>query len=225
LRSAAQKSVQLAKTKTEKQNKMKKNLTKYAAFLACTGLLAIRAHANTILGTSNADPFAVGTAIAGVDYGNFGGQTGGDIEMANEFIGVALGGTKTTLGTGVAGANTVYTRSLNPFSLATANATGASGASGTGLNIVGANVEITLGTGFTYLVAKWDGPNGGAMVYDIAGLSAGTVIDVPNVAFGHGMTGFTLLDGTTNHVPDGGTTVLLLGAALSGLGLIRRKLS
>jgi hypothetical protein len=26
-------------------------------------------------------------------------------------------------------------------------------------------------------------------------------------------------------VPDGGTTVLMLGAALSGLGLIRRKLS
>jgi hypothetical protein len=29
----------------------------------------------------------------------------------------------------------------------------------------------------------------------------------------------------TSSVPDGGTTVLLLGAALSGLGLIRRKLS
>jgi VPDSG-CTERM motif len=33
------------------------------------------------------------------------------------------------------------------------------------------------------------------------------------------------LDGSLTTVPDGGTTVLLLGAALSGLGLIRRKLA
>ena len=28
---------------------------------------------------------------------------------------------------------------------------------------------------------------------------------------------------TTNSVPDGGTTVLLLGAALSGVGFLRRR--
>ena len=33
------------------------------------------------------------------------------------------------------------------------------------------------------------------------------------------------LDGSLVTVPDGGTTVMLLGAALSGLGLIRRKLA
>ncbi|HYG22130.1 MAG TPA: VPDSG-CTERM sorting domain-containing protein [Verrucomicrobiae bacterium] len=36
---------------------------------------------------------------------------------------------------------------------------------------------------------------------------------------------FSFQSGTAAGVPDGGTTVMLLGAALSGLGLIRRKMA
>lgn len=43
---------------------------------------------------------------------------------------------------------------------------------------------------------------------------------------GFGKTGaaFTWQSTSATNIPDGGTTVMLLGAALSGLGLIRRKL-
>ena len=203
-----------------------KNLTILALTATCACLAVTSSQANTILAAANTDPYALGSVVPGVDYGNFGGQTGGDVVMVNTLIPLALNATASPLGQQSSPSTpTLYTRSGNAFSpLPTAVTTGASGQSGSGLSIVGGYVEITLGSGFTYLAAKWDGPQGGAMVYDIAGLAAGTVIDLPQTAFGHGMTGWTLIDGTTT-VPDGGTTVLLLGAALSGLGLVRRKLS
>jgi hypothetical protein len=83
--------------------------------------------------------------------------------------------------------------------------------------------QITLtGSGAYYLVAKYDGPNGGAEVWDISGLSGGDIINLPSKAWRHGMTGYALFGAS---IPDGGATVLLLGAALSGLGVLRRKLS
>jgi len=67
------------------------------------------------------------------------------------------------------------------------------------------------------------------------GLSATFVINVPGVNVDSSVNDIVFSFGTTagdnvpvnppRGVPDGGTTVLLLGAALSGLGLIRRKLS
>lgn len=96
---------------------------------------------------------------------------------------------------------------------------------------------ITLGQGFGYLVARYDGQNAGAEVWDIAGLAAGTTIQIPQTAYvgsGHLLNGPA--PGTTdqyqitswtlfNPVPDGGLTVAMLGAALTGIGLLRRKLS
>jgi hypothetical protein len=38
-------------------------------------------------------------------------------------------------------------------------------------------------------------------------------------------SGNVLIDSVTGNVPDGGTTIMLLGGALMGLGLIKRKLS
>jgi hypothetical protein len=56
---------------------------------------------------------------------------------------------------------------------------------------------------------------------NIPGLTAADVVN--GIQFSFGTTPGLNIPGTS--VPDGGTTVLLLGAALSGLGLIRRKLS
>lgn len=56
----------------------------------------------------------------------------------------------------------------------------------------------------------------------IPGMTADTVIN--DVLFSFGTTSGVTSPGGPPTVPDGGTTVLLLGAALSGLGLIRRKL-
>lgn len=61
-------------------------------------------------------------------------------------------------------------------------------------------------------------------VLNIPGLTAADVVNNVQFSFGTNPDSPTI-PGTPPGVPDGGTTVLLLGAALSGLGLIRRKLS
>jgi hypothetical protein len=89
-----------------------------------------------------------------------------------------------------------------------------------GLNIV------NLGTGgFTYLIGKYDGPNGGSEVWNVQGLTG--IVTIPLFGFGnnnnqYGLSHWTLFGG--GGVPDGGTTVMLLGAALGALGMARRYL-
>ena len=85
--------------------------------------------------------------------------------------------------------------------------------------------QVDLGTGgFTYLIGKYDGPNGASAVWNVQGLT-GIVDDsffglADTLAFpiGRSLAG----DG---GVPDGGTTVMLLGAALGALGMARRFLN
>lgn len=91
---------------------------------------------------------------------------------------------------------------------------------------------FTLPAGTKYLIAQWDGPQGLDAVYYVGNLSGSVTInnDVPGSnSQGQPYANFGLSDlwfgDSTPSVPDGGSTVLLLGAALSGLGLIRRKLS
>jgi hypothetical protein len=107
-------------------------------------------------------------------------------------------------------------RSTNLFgSLPTASAVGA--VSGTGVTI-----DLNaLGT-FTYLFAKYDGQNDLSQVWNISGLTG--VITIPaDGPLGYGLSGWILF-GPNGFVPDGGTTVMLLGAALGALGMARRFL-
>jgi hypothetical protein len=86
------------------------------------------------------------------------------------------------------------------------------------------NTGITLVTGDTYLFAKYDGPNAGSEVWDLTGLT-GTVSIPANGLAGqnYGLSGWTLFTaGPGTPTPDGGTTLMLLGSALAGLGMIRR---
>ena len=108
------------------------------------------------------------------------------------------------------------TRSTNTFgSLPTASATGA--VSGTGVTI---NLNA-LGT-FTYLFAKYDGPNDNSVVWNISSLTG--ILTIPaDGPLGYGLSGWILF-GPTGQVPDGGTTVMFLGAALGALGMARRFL-
>ena len=80
---------------------------------------------------------------------------------------------------------------------------------------------MDLGTGgFLYLLAKYDGPNGGDEVWNVQGLTG--LMTIPLTGFGqYGLSHFTLFGGGT-QVPDGGTTAALLGAALAGMGFLRR---
>jgi hypothetical protein len=75
---------------------------------------------------------------------------------------------------------------------------------------------------YTYLFAKYDGPNAGSVVWYIGNL-VGQTIDIPSTWNGYGLSGWTIFGGG-NGVPDGGATVMLLGAALGALGMARRFL-
>jgi hypothetical protein len=91
--------------------------------------------------------------------------------------------------------------------------------------VVNGKVTINLATGgFTYLLAKYDGPNGYSYVWNIQGLAG--VITIPGDIFGrYGISHYSLFGpGGGGGVPDGGTTVMLLGAALGALGMARRYL-
>lgn len=87
----------------------------------------------------------------------------------------------------------------------------------------GTGTSINLGTGGTYLYlfAKYDGPNYGSEVWYVGDLSG--IITIPATAGGYGLSGWTLF-GSAGSVPDGGTTVMLLGTALGALGMARRFL-
>ena len=93
------------------------------------------------------------------------------------------------------------------------------------LALRGTGTSINLGTQgtYAYLFAHYGGPGGGTgEVWYVGDLSG--VINIPSIAFGHGLSGWALFTAPGGAVPDGGTTVMLLGAALGALGVARRFL-
>jgi hypothetical protein len=79
-------------------------------------------------------------------------------------------------------------------------------------------------TGFTYLIGKYDGPNGGGVVFYVAGL---TSVDLPANLFGdgnsqYGLSHYSLYNPGTTTVPEPGT-LLLVGSGLVALGIWRRR--
>ena len=183
---------------------MKINLipTKKLALLSavfCTAMLAF---------THNTRALTIGDAHE-LGFVQFGIPSGDSdrLTYVNHLIGMALGTTDTADGQ-------IYTRSNNDFGpLAPAAFTG----------VNGTGTSINLGTGgtFVYLFAKYDGPNYGSEVWYVGDLSG--IITIPATAGGYGLSGWTLF-GTAGTVPDGGTTAMLLGAALGSLGMARRFL-
>jgi hypothetical protein len=210
--------------------------TKVAAVIGLAAM-AISAQAGTLalnVGATGTD--VVGETLPG-NIGGSGGQAADESADVNGIIPLALG-TGTTVG------GIYYYRSINNFgTLPTAITTGAVLASGGGVSISGNTVSITLpSTGFGYLVARWDGPNAGAEVWDIAGVAAGTVIQIPanvepdstgtnlvaNGSGQYGITSWSLFNATNTPptaTPEATSTIMLLGAALTGLGLARKKIT
>ena len=93
----------------------------------------------------------------------------------------------------------------------------------------GVSFNINLGAGgFDYLIVQWDGPEGGNAIYYLGGLS-GTITVTNDIFFNQNHQPFAAsgywLSGGGQGVPDGGTTVMLLGAALGALGMARRFLN
>ena len=92
--------------------------------------------------------------------------------------------------------------------------------------VPGTGTTIDLGAGgvYSYLFAKYDGQNDISQVWYVGNLSG--IITIPQLGpLGYGLSGWILFPpGGTPSVPDGGTTVMLLGAALGVLGMARRFL-
>ena len=82
------------------------------------------------------------------------------------------------------------------------------------------NLGSTAGT-YTYLFAKYDNTAAGSVVWYVGNLTG--IITIPQFWGQYGLSGWTLFGGG-GSVPDGGTTVMLLGAALGALGMVRRYL-
>ena len=171
--------------------------------LLCTAVCA------TMLAFSpNARALTIGDAheLGFVQFGIPSGD-GDRLTYVNHLVGMALGTTDQANGQ-------TYTRSNNDFGpLAPAAFTGVNG--------TGTSINLGAGGTFVYLFAKYDGPNYGSEVWYVGDLSG--IITIPATAGGYGLSGWTLF-GTPGTVPDGGTTAMLLGAALGSLGMARRFL-
>ena len=196
--------------------------------------LGLTQRANAILemtyndGSGHSSQGLVGTVLPGTQ-GN-GGQAQRDADMTNALLALGLGAQSQVPG------DPLYSRSFNNFgALPPATAVGAV----LGTNIADGTTAVTVNLlgGFQYLVAAYDGPNGGVAVFNVGGLTGsvdlyryakplanGNLVgsNIPLMGF-YKMTGWTLLN-PTGGVPDGGTTVMLLGAALGSLGMARRFL-
>jgi hypothetical protein len=101
-------------------------------------------------------------------------------------------------------------------------------------NATDAGFSLTV-SGFDWILAKYDGLNGGSILFYVGG---GTLV-LPSTSEplwtnpagqGYGISHWTGFGPSTPppppppSVPDAGSTMALFGAALGGLGLMRRKL-
>src|SRR5437763_781617 len=111
----------------------------------------------------------------------------------------------------------LVTRSMNDFGSLPSPATLALRGTGTTVNL-----GPTAGL-YDYLFAHYGGPRGGFAEVWYVGNLTGT-ITIPATGFGHGLSGWALFTAPGGAVPDGGTTVMLLGTALGALGMVRRFL-
>jgi hypothetical protein len=133
-------------------------------------------------------------------------------QYVNFMVGLSLDGSGHVI---IGPHNVLVTRSMNDFGQLLGPATLALRGTGTTVNL-----GLTGGT-YDYLFAHYGGPGGGfAEVWDVGNLSGN--ISIPFIGFGHGLSGWALFTAPGGAVPDGGTTVMLLGAALGALGVVRR---
>ena len=89
----------------------------------------------------------------------------------------------------------------------------------------GAEHDFTVDAGFEYALAKYDGPNGGYVLFFLGG-AATALPDPSSPLWGTGgqyqISHFTTFNATS--VPDGGLTAALLGLSMFGLGVAKRRI-
>jgi hypothetical protein len=175
----------------------------------CALMLAFTPNANAVTNLNFKQ--SVGTVTPGAPA-----DETAEASYINFMIALGLGGSGDFAGQHITRSNNVFAN------LPTANATGAvrvndPPAGGDGL------VHIQLGAvgTYSYLYAKYDGQNDLSQVWYVGDLGGEITIPFlgPNK---HAISHYTLFAAGGQGVPDGGTTVMLLGAALGALGMARR---
>ncbi len=214
-----------------------KNITKWLAASVVFGLLSLATErADAVLSMSYTTDSAklLGTVLPGDK--SLPGQAARDAAMTNQLL--AMSGPVNNQMT-INGS--LYSRTTWPGGPA-ATTTGAVLGTGFSNGTTPISIDLSQYGTFEYLVAAYDGKNAGAAVWNISGLTG--TIDIYRYAKperdAHGhltgnllgsntmqrgyflITSWTLLNPTGHGVPDGGATVMLLGASLGGLGMVRR---
>jgi hypothetical protein len=214
------------------KNKPHMNKLKYIApvLIAVACLALTSARADTILNVGLSSPLVIGEVIPQPLFPP--GQEARDLAMANTLITMYNNGSPSASPYFVSG-------NSFPTPLPAAVTTGDIITPFGNITLSGSQAIINIGSGFRYLVAAYDGQNSGAALWDISGLAAGTIIDIPRYARPNAagtdlvngeeflqfqITTWSMFNPGGPSVPDGGTTVLLLGAGLSALGMVRRFL-
>jgi hypothetical protein len=194
---------------------MKSNtLTNKFVLVSAVVCALMLAFGHNVSATPHIMPPSISLAIGDaheLGFVNFGIPSGDSdrLNYVNHLIAMALGSQDDALGQH-------FTRSNNAFSqLPQAVSAG---------HVNGTSTTINLGAGglYTYLFAKYDGPNYGSEVWYVGDLSG--TIEIPATAGGYGLSGWTLFGPSVPGVPDGGITAMLLGTAIGALGLARRFL-
>jgi len=189
-------------------------LTNKFALIVATVCALMLAFGRNASATPHAMPPSIGLAIGDVHevgFVSFGipSINFDRLNYVNHLIGMARGSQDNAFGQ-------YFTRSNNDFSqLPQAVLAG---------HVNGTSTTINLGAGglYTYLFARYNGPNYGYEVWHVGDLSG--TIEIPGTAGGYGLSGWTLFGPGVPRVPDGGTTAMLLGTALGMLGVTRRFL-
>jgi len=189
-------------------------IAKYTSWAVAIGLVLSAAPASAL---SINDAGVVGTVEAGTQNSNPLNET----EWANYLLSLGATTTATTDGnTPPDGATETYETGTNNYdgTLSTGTQSGA----------VGDNDPIPNVAGAEYALVKYDGQNAGYVLFNVADFDGGSG-DLPEFSFPiwgkeeqYRVSHVTTFGGKTTTVPDGGATLILLGAALSGLGAARR---
>jgi hypothetical protein len=165
-----------------------------------------------------------------------GGQVTRDAAAVNLVLDLPLGGYSGPT-------DPSYFRSTNDFGSLSDAVTAGAQVSGGSLIVSGNLASLTLSQSYQYLIVTYDGPNGGGIVWYTGGIASGTNLEFARYAYPtgtganqhmventtttqYGITHWTLLNPTTSptSVPDGGSTLLLLGSALIVIAALQRRL-
>jgi hypothetical protein len=89
--------------------------------------------------------------------------------------------------------------------------------------------NVFVPSGWEFVLAKYDGPNGGDVLWYLGGAS----FELPgksdglwenDAGKGYGISHFTVFNSTAS-VPEGGSTLVLLGVVLFGLGILNKRIA